>query len=46
MPATLCNYYKRSHKLILTRYDKLKDENRQACDLMLLYHDKLRKALE
>lgn len=44
MPATLRKYYKRSHKLILTRYDKLKDENKQACDLMLLYNDQLRKA--
>jgi transposase len=34
----------RSHKLILTRYDKLKDENKHACDLMPLYNDQLRKA--
>ncbi len=44
MPATLRKYYKRNHKRILTHYDKLKDENKQACDLMLLYHDELRKA--
>ena len=44
MPATLRKYYKRSRKLILTRYDKLKDENKQACDLMLLYNEQLRKA--
>lgn len=44
MPVSLRKYYKRSHKLILTRYDKLKDENKKACDLMLLYNDDLRKA--
>ncbi len=36
--------YKRSRKLILTRYYKLKDANKQACDLMLLYNDDLRSA--
>ncbi len=44
MPADLRKYYKRSRTLILTRYDKLKAENRQACDLMLLYNDDLRLA--
>lgn len=44
MPVSLRKYYKRSKKLILTRYFKLKDENKQACDLMLLYNDDLRKA--
>ncbi len=44
MPISLRKYYKRSHKLILTRYDKLKDENKKACDLMLHYNDDLRKA--
>lgn len=44
MPASLRKYYKRSRKLILTRYHKLKDENKKACDLMLLYNDDLRKA--
>lgn len=44
MPATLRKYYKRSRSLILTRYDKLKDENKRACDLMLLYNDDLRLA--
>ena len=44
MPASLRKYYKRSHKLILTRYNKLKEENKKACDLMLLYNDDLRKA--
>lgn len=37
MPATLRKYYKRSRSLILTRYDKLKGENKKAYDLMLLY---------
>lgn len=44
MPASLRRYYKRSRKLILTRYEKLKDENKKACDLMLLYNDDLRLA--
>lgn len=44
MPANLRKYYKRSRKLILTRYEKLKDENKKACDLMLLYNDDLRLA--
>jgi hypothetical protein len=44
MPASLRKYYKRSRKLILTRYRKLKDENKQACDLMLQYSDDLRLA--
>ena len=44
MPANLRKYYKRSRRLILTRYAKLKDENKKACDLMLLYNDDLRLA--
>ena len=44
MPASLRKYYKRSRSLILTRYDKLKGENKKACDLMLLYNDDLRLA--
>lgn len=44
MPISLRKYYKRSHKLILTRYGKLKDNNKRACDLMLLYNDDLRRA--
>lgn len=44
MPTTLRKYYKRSRSLILTRYKKLKDENKRACDLMLLYNDDLRLA--
>lgn len=44
MPFNLRKYYKRSRKLILTRYNKLKDENKRAVDLMLLYNDDLRVA--
>lgn len=44
MPSNLRRYYKRSRKLILTRYNKLKEENKKACDLMLLYNDDLRTA--
>ena len=42
MPASLRKYYKRSRSLILTRHDKLKDEKKKECDLMLLYNDDLR----
>lgn len=44
MPASLRKYYKRSRSLILTRYNKLKDERKKECDLMLLYNDDLRLA--
>lgn len=44
MSISLRKYYKRSRKLILTRYNKLKDENKKECDLMLLYNDDLRLA--
>lgn len=44
MPYDLRKYYKRSRKLILTRYHKLKEENKKAVDLMLLYNDDLRLA--
>lgn len=44
MPASLRKYYKRSRSLILTRYGKLREENKRACDLMLLYNDDLRSA--
>ena len=44
MPASLRKYYKRSRSLILTRYNKLKDDSKEACDLMLLYNDDLRLA--
>lgn len=44
MPVSLHKYYKRDRKLILTRYKKLKNENKQACDLMLQYSEDLRLA--
>lgn len=44
MPTRLRKYYKRSRTLILSRYNKLKDENKATCDLMLLYNDDLRRA--
>lgn len=44
MPVSLRKYYKRSRSLILTRYNKLKDEKKRECDLMLLYNDDLRLA--
>ena len=44
MPTDLRKHYKRSHKLILTRYHKLKGKNKEDCDLMLHYNDDLRKA--
>lgn len=44
MTATMRKYYKRSRKLLLTRYAKLKDENKKSCDLMLMYNDDLRLA--
>ena len=44
MPASLRKYYKRSRRLILTRYNKLKDEAKKSCDLMLHYNDDLRLA--
>jgi transposase len=44
MSSKLRKYYKRSRKLILTRYSKLKEENKKECDLMLLYNEDLRVA--
>jgi transposase len=44
MSPSLRKYYKRSRKLILNRYQKLNDENKKSCDLMLHYNDDLRKA--
>lgn len=44
MPPNLRKYYKRSRKLLLTRYHKLKGDNKKAVDLMLLYNDDLRVA--
>lgn len=42
MPISLRKHYKLSRKLIPTRYKKPKNENKQACDLMLYYNDDLR----
>jgi len=44
MPENLRKYYKRSRSLILARYDSLTAEQKEACDLMLLYNDELRQA--
>ena len=44
MTITMRKCYNRSHKLLLTRYHKLKEENKKVCDLMLLYNDDLRLA--
>ena len=44
MPPKLRKYYKNSRRLILGRYDKLNSEQKEKCDLMLLYNDDLRKA--
>ncbi len=44
MTITMRKYYKRSYKLLLTRYHKLTEENKKACDRMLLYNDDLRLA--
>ena len=44
MEPGLRKYYKRSRKLILTRYHKLQGDVRRECDIMLLYNDDLRLA--
>lgn len=44
MPISLRKYYNHSRKLILTRYKKLKDESKQAGDLMLHYSEGLHLA--
>lgn len=44
MSDRLRRYYKRSRKLILIRYRKLKGEDKRACNLMLQYNDDLRLA--
>lgn len=44
MEPNLRKYYKRSRKLILTRYYKLQGDARRECDIMLLYNDDLRLA--
>lgn len=44
MSVSLRKYYKRSRSLILARYDSLSEDDKKACDLMLLYNDDLRLA--
>jgi len=44
MIPTLRKYYKRSKTLIHKRYDSLNQEEKEACDVMLLYNDDLRKS--
>ena len=44
MPANLRKYYKRSRTLLHKRYNSLTREEKESCDLMLLYNDDLRKA--
>ena len=44
MTPTLRKYYKRSKTLIHKRYDSLNQEEKEACDVMLLYNDDLRKS--
>ena len=44
MRPTLRKYYKKSRKLMLSRYETLSEENKKACELMFLYHDDLRRA--
>ena len=44
MPKEQRKYLKRSKKLLLAPYESLKEEDKQAVDLMLWYHEDLRKA--
>jgi transposase len=44
MSVSLRKYYKNSRRLLLKRYNELKEEQREKCDLMLLYNDDLRRA--
>ena len=44
MPVKLRKYYKNSKLLLLKPYDTLNDEQKERCDLMLLYNDELRKS--
>jgi len=44
MTADLRKHFKRSRKLILTRYHKLTEEHKLACNNLLGYHDDLRRA--
>lgn len=44
MPPQLRRYYKRSHRLMLSRFEKLSPDDQEACNVMLLYNDDLRRA--
>ena len=44
MPASLRKYYKRSRSIIHKPFKTLTDREREACNLMLLYNDDLRRA--
>jgi Transposase and inactivated derivatives len=44
MTTDVRRYYKRSRKLILTRNQKLSEDNKKALEIMLLYNDDLRLA--
>lgn len=45
MTVTMQKYYNRSLMLLLPTYKKLKYENKQSCDIILLYNDDLIIAL-
>lgn len=45
MTVTMQKYYNRSLMLLLPTYKKLKYENKQSCDIILLYNDDLSIAL-
>lgn len=44
MPACLRKYYKRSRFIIHKPYNSLSKEDKERCDIMLLYNDDLRRA--
>ena len=44
MPKKQRKYFKRSKKLLLASYASLKEEDKRAVDVMLWYHEDLRKA--
>ena len=44
MPAYLRKYYKRSRFIIHKPYNSLSKEDKERCDVMLLYNDDLRQA--
>lgn len=44
MPPSLRKYYKRSRSIIHKPYHSLSKEDKERCDLMLLYNDDLRRA--